>query len=98
MRTTKELPNFKRGRARNNGKYNWPLLIEQMQERQGEWCEIDSSATRGMPSVIKQDRIVALREARENGWDFEVATRNNDFTTHRAELWMKATRRKKGRK
>ena len=80
-------------RQSGRGKYDWQTIVEELTSDPGKWMLVDDEATRGMPSVIKRDKIAALRDPE---WEFHVVTRNNNKQAGTCELWMSAQPRSRG--
>lgn len=75
------------GRTGAPGKYDWETIVAELQSRPGEWRLVIEGANRGLPSAIKRKKMLALRDP---GWDFQVATRNNNYEEGTADIWMSA--------
>lgn len=74
------------GRA---GKYDWPRIVRDLQDRPGEWMLIDKEARRGLDTAIRNRKMTALQVP---GWTFKVRVRNSNRETGTASVWMSAER------
>jgi hypothetical protein len=74
------------------GKYDWPQIVRDLKEKEGQWMLIDDEARIGLDTAIRNRKMTALQDP---GWHFAVRVRNTNTETGTTSVWMSASREEK---